>query len=54
MQTTVVRFLKDESGATAMEYGLLIAGLAGAIIALVNAIGPKVLATFNQANGLNK
>ncbi|MBN8938202.1 MAG: Flp family type IVb pilin [Rhizobiales bacterium] len=54
MQTLIVRFVRDESGATAIEYGLIIAGLSGAIIGVVNAIGPKVLAQFNQVNGLNK
>ena len=36
---TVSRFLRDDSGATAIEYGLIAAGIAVAIIAAVNAVG---------------
>ncbi|MBS0247595.1 MAG: Flp family type IVb pilin [Proteobacteria bacterium] len=35
-------FLKDESGATAIEYGLIAAGIAVVIIATVNTIGTKI------------
>jgi pilus assembly protein Flp/PilA len=41
--TTFARFLKDESGATAIEYGLIAAGIAVAIIAAVNAVGTRSL-----------
>ncbi|MEQ1463826.1 Flp family type IVb pilin, partial [Salmonella enterica] len=37
--TLVVRVLKNESGATAIEYGLIAAGIALAIIAAVNGLG---------------
>lgn len=43
----VFRFLKDESGATAIEYCLIAAGLSIVIIASVNAIGTTLNGTFN-------
>lgn len=39
MQNFVTRFLKNESGATAIEYGLIAAGIAVVIIGVVQAIG---------------
>ena len=42
MKTLVSRFVKDESGATAIEYGLIAAGISVAIIAVVNGIGTKL------------
>lgn len=42
----VFRFLKDESGATAIEYGLIAAGISVVIIATVNAIGSTLNAKF--------
>ena len=39
-------FLKDESGATAIEYGLIAAGIAIAIITAVNGVGTKLSSTF--------
>jgi len=41
-------FLKDESGATAIEYGLIAAGISVVIIATVNAIGTTLNGTFNS------
>ena len=46
MQNYVVRFLKDESGATAIEYGLIAAGIAIAIISAVNGLGGKLNTNF--------
>jgi len=43
----VLAFLKDESGATAIEYGLIAAGISVVIIATVNAIGSNLNAKFN-------
>ncbi|MCB1417341.1 MAG: Flp family type IVb pilin [Brucellaceae bacterium] len=43
----VARFMKDESGATAIEYGLIAALIAVAIIGAVGALGNKVSDTFN-------
>ena len=44
----VKRFLKDESGATAIEYGLIAAGIAVAIIAVVRGVGTQLNATFTS------
>jgi pilus assembly protein Flp/PilA len=40
------RFLANDSGATAIEYGLIAAGISVAIIAVVNALGSQLQATF--------
>ena len=48
MKTLVSRFVKDESGATAIEYGLIAAGIAVVIIATVNTLGTKVNTTFTS------
>jgi pilus assembly protein Flp/PilA len=44
----VVAFLKNESGATAIEYGLIAAGISVVIIATVNAIGSSFNTKFND------
>ncbi len=41
------RFLKDESGATAIEYGLIAAGISVAIAAIVGTLGSQLNTTFN-------
>jgi pilus assembly protein Flp/PilA len=43
----VVAFLKDESGATAIEYGLIAAGISIVIVASVNAVGSSLNARFD-------
>ena len=43
----VIAFLKDETGATAIEYGLIAAGISIVIIASVNAIGSSLNAKFD-------
>ena len=43
MKNLFVRFVKNESGATAIEYGLIAAGISVAIIAVVNGLGTKLL-----------
>ena len=48
MKTLVSRFVKDESGATAIEYGLIAAGISVAIIAVVNGLGTKLNTTFGS------
>jgi pilus assembly protein Flp/PilA len=48
MTQTMRKFLKDESGATAIEYGLIAAGIAVAIITVVNSVGSNVNATFGK------
>jgi pilus assembly protein Flp/PilA len=47
---TIRRFLADESGATAIEYGLIAAGISLAIIAVVNGIGAKLNTKFSSIN----
>jgi pilus assembly protein Flp/PilA len=46
MKNLVSRFVKDESGATAIEYGLIAAGIAIAIITAVNGVGSKLSTNF--------
>jgi pilus assembly protein Flp/PilA len=46
MKTVFSRFLKDESGATAIEYGLIAAGISVAIIAIVQGLGQNLNGTF--------
>ena len=50
MKTLVTRFVKDESGATAIEYGLIAAGISVAIIAVVNGIGSTLNGKFSSIN----
>jgi pilus assembly protein Flp/PilA len=47
MNLQIKRFLNDESGATAIEYGLIAAGIALAIIASVNALGTALSSNFS-------
>jgi pilus assembly protein Flp/PilA len=54
MTNLVSRFVKDESGATAIEYGLIAAGISVAIIAVVQGLGSKLKSTFTSVqNALN-
>ncbi|KJC39301.1 pilus assembly protein [Bradyrhizobium sp. LTSP885] len=48
MKNLVSRFVKDESGATAIEYGLIATGIAIAIIAAVNGVGKALSTTFTS------
>jgi pilus assembly protein Flp/PilA len=48
VRTLLIRFRRDESGATAIEYGLIAAGIAAAIIVAVNTLGTNVNATFTN------
>jgi pilus assembly protein Flp/PilA len=43
-------FLKDQSGATAIEYGLIAAGISVAIIAVVQGLGTKLASTFTSVS----
>ena len=45
-----VAFLKDQSGATAIKYGLIAAGISVAIIAVVNTIGTKLNTSFSSVS----
>jgi pilus assembly protein Flp/PilA len=44
------RFLKDQQGATAIEYGLIAAGISVAIIATVAALGTNLNTTFSSVS----
>ncbi|MGC1694352.1 MAG: Flp family type IVb pilin [Pseudolabrys sp.] len=48
MKNLFVRFVKNESGATAIEYGLIAAGISVAIIAVVNGLGTKLNDKFQS------
>jgi pilus assembly protein Flp/PilA len=48
MTNLVKRFAKDESGATAIEYGLIAAGISVAIIAVVQGLGTNLKATLGS------
>jgi pilus assembly protein Flp/PilA len=48
MRKLILHFLKDNSGATAIEYGLIAAGISVAIIAVVNGLGTKLNTTFTS------
>lgn len=50
MTTLINRFVKDESGATAIEYGLIAAGISVAIIAVVNSLGGQLKTTFSNVS----
>jgi pilus assembly protein Flp/PilA len=50
MKTILSRFVKDESGATAIEYGLIAAGISVAIIAVVQGLGSKLNTTFSSVS----
>ena len=46
----IKRFMSDENGATAIEYGLIAAGISVAIIATVNALGGQLKNTFSAVS----
>jgi pilus assembly protein Flp/PilA len=48
MQCQILAFLKNESGATAIEYGLIAAGISVAIITVVAGLGSKLNITFTS------
>jgi pilus assembly protein Flp/PilA len=50
MSKLFARFLNDESGATAIEYGLIAAGISLAIIAVVNGLGSNLNTKFTDIN----
>ena len=50
MKNLIARFVKDESGATAIEYGLIAAGISLAMIAVVNGLGTNLNAKFTSIN----
>ena len=50
MKKLMSSFLHNESGATAIEYGLIAAGISVAIIAVVQGLGSKLTATFTSVS----
>jgi len=50
MSQLLARFCKDQSGATAIEYGLIAAGISVAIIATVQALGTNLNNTFQSVS----
>jgi pilus assembly protein Flp/PilA len=50
MKNLIARFVKDQSGATAIEYGLIAAGISLAIIAVVNGLGTNLSGKFVSIN----
>ena len=50
MTKLFTRFLQDQSGATAIEYGLIAAGISLAIIAVVNGLGTNLNIKFSSIN----
>lgn len=50
MRNLLKKFLADQTGATAIEYGLIAAGIALAIIAAVNGLGSNLNGVFSSVN----
>jgi pilus assembly protein Flp/PilA len=50
MKRSLLKFWNNESGATAIEYGLIAAGIALAIIAVVNGLGTNLNEKFTSVN----
>jgi pilus assembly protein Flp/PilA len=50
MSNTIRRFLKDESGATMVEYGIMVAVIAAVSIAIIQSIGNKTTAAFKNVD----
>jgi pilus assembly protein Flp/PilA len=51
MNNLIARFVRDESGATAIEYGLIAALIAVVVIGAVQAVGTGLSSTFNTVAG---
>jgi len=54
MKSLILSFFKDESGATAIEYGQIAAGIAIAIIAAVNGVGTALSTKFDSISSALK
>ena len=50
MNYSLLKFISDESGATAIEYGLIAAGIALAIVAVVDGLGSNLNTMFSSSN----
>ena len=54
MKNLTLSFIKDETAATAIEYGLIAAGISVAIIAVVQGLGTKLNTTFSSVSSALK
>jgi len=54
MTSVILRFLQNDSGATAIEYGLIAAGISVAIIAVVQGLGTNLNTTFSSVSSALK
>jgi pilus assembly protein Flp/PilA len=54
MKGLIARFAKDESGATAVEYGLIAAGISVAIIAVIQGLGNNLKTAFSSLSSALK
>ena len=50
----IIRFLKDENAATAIEYGLIATGIAVAVIPVITGLGGKLKSTFSTISSAIK
>jgi pilus assembly protein Flp/PilA len=50
LRRSFLKFLSDQSGATAIEYGLIAAGISIAIVAVVNGLGTNLNTKFDSIN----
>ena len=50
MKRQLIQFVRDETGATAIEYGLIAAGISVAIITVVGGLGTKLKTTFTSVS----
>jgi pilus assembly protein Flp/PilA len=48
MRESVLRFMRDETGATAIEYAIIASGISIVIVAVVNSLGSTLNATFTS------
>jgi pilus assembly protein Flp/PilA len=54
MRNSVSKFIRNEAGATAIEYGLIAAGIAVAIIVVVQGLGTQLNSTFSSVSSVLK
>jgi pilus assembly protein Flp/PilA len=54
MSECIIRFFRDENAATAIEYGLIAAGIAVAIIVVVQSLGTQLNTTFSSVSSALK
>ena len=54
MRNSLSKFIRNEAGATAIEYGLIAAGIAVAIIVVVQGLGTQLNSTFSSVSSVLK